>query len=136
MTWLVVKTTLKKVWYFFKTYWYVPLLISWAIIVWLLLRRGPSRITDILFSAEKSYREQIDALNKAHKREIRKRDETLKKYYDTIEKLEEERKRKNQELTEKEKKRVKELTERYKDDPESFAKEMAERFGFEYVETE
>ena len=135
MTWLAVKATLKKVWHFFKTYWYVPLLISWAAIVWLLFKKDPKNLVSILHSAEKSYRDQIRIINEAHDSEIKKRDETIKKYHDTIEKLEAERKKKNQELTEKEKKRVKELTEKYRDDPESFAREMAEKFGFEFVET-
>ena len=33
-----------------------------------------------------------------------------------------------------EKKRVKELAERYKDDPEAFTREFADKFGFKYVE--
>ena len=136
MTWLAVKTTLKKIWYFFKTYWYIPLLLSWAIIAWLLFRNSKMNIADILYAAEESYRNQIDTLNKAHEGEIKKRDENIKRYQDTIEKLEEERKRKNEELTEKEKKRIKELAEKYKNDPEGYVKEIADKFGFEYVEAE
>lgn len=136
MTWLAVKTTLKKIWYFFKTYWYIPLLLSWTIIAWLLFRNSKMNIADILYAAEESYRDQIDTLSKAHEGEIKKRDETIRRYQDTIEKLEEERKRKNEELTEKEKKRIKELAEKYKNDPEGYVKEIADKFGFEYVETE
>lgn len=136
MTWLIVKTTLKKVWFFFKTYWYIPLLLSWAVIAWLIFKNSGSNITDILFAAEESYRKQIDILNKAHEDEIKKRDEVLKRYQETVDQLEAERKRKNEELSEKEKKRIKELAEKYKDDPEAFAREIADKFGFEYVENE
>jgi len=136
MTWLAVKTFFKKSWLFFKTYWYIPLLLSWAIIAWLLLRSSSTNIMDVLYSAEKSYRDQIEILNESHEREIQKRDEVLKRYEKTIKQLEEDRKRKNEELTTKEKKRVKELAEKHKDDPEAFAREIADKFGFEYVEHE
>ena len=136
MTWLAVKTILKKVWYFFKTYWYIPLLLSWTIIAWLIFRNSGMNIADIFHTAEESYRKQIDILNKAHEEEIKKRDEALKRYQDTIEKLEEERRKKNEELTAKEKKRIKELAEKYKNNPEAYAREIADKFGFEYVESQ
>tara|TARA_Y100000310_G_scaffold79162_1_gene75833 strand:- start:4171 stop:4581 length:411 start_codon:yes stop_codon:yes gene_type:complete len=136
MTWLAVKTILKKIWCFFKIYWYIPLLISWAIIAWLIFRNSGMGIADILYAAEESYRNQIDILNKAHKEEVKERDEVIKRYQDTIEKLEEERRKKNEELTEKERKRIKELAEKYKNDPEAFVREIADKFGFEYVENE
>jgi vacuolar-type H+-ATPase subunit H len=136
MTWLAIKTFFKKVWYFFKTYWYIPLLLSWAIIAWLIFRNSGVSVAEILHKAEKSYRKQIDVLNEAHSEEVKKRDEAIKRYQDTIEKLEEERKKKNEELTEKEKKRVKEIAEKYKNDPEAYAREIADKFGFEYVENE
>ena len=133
---LKAKTIFKKVWYFLKTYWYIPLLISWAIIAWLAFRNSGTSIADILFAAEESYRGQIDVLNEAHDTEIKKRDEILKRYQETIEKLEEDRKRKNEELLNKEKKLVKELAEKYHSDPEAYAREIADKFGFEYVENE
>ena len=133
---LKTKTIFKKVWYFLKTYWYIPLLISWAIIAWLVFRNSGTSIADILFAAEESYRGQIDVLNEAHEAEIKKRDEILKRYQETIEKLEEDRKRKNEELLNKEKKLIKELAEKYHSDPEAYAREIADKFGFEYVENE
>ena len=130
------KIIFKKVWYFFKTYWYVPLLISWAVIAWLIFRKSSADITGVLWAAEKSYRDHIDVLNEAHGNEIKKRDEAIERYEKTIKQLEEERKRKNEVLTAKEKKRVKELAEKHKDDPEAYAREIADKFGFEYVENE
>ena len=133
---LKAKTIFKKVWYFLKTYWYIPLLISWAIVAWLVFRNSGMNIADILLAAEESYRGQIDVLNEAHDAEIKKRDEILKRYQETIEKLEEDRKRKNEELLTKEKRLVKELAEKYHSDPEAYAREIADKFGFEYVENE
>ena len=52
----------------------------------------------------------------------------------TIKQIEEERKLKNKELLSKEKKLIKKLAEKYKDDPEAYAREIADKFGFEFVE--
>ena len=38
------------------------------------------------------------------------------------------------ELLNKEKKLIKELAEKYHSDPEAYAREIADKFGFEYVE--
>ena len=134
MTWLTIKTSLKKMYAFFKIYWYVPLLLSWAAIAWFLLRRSSADILNVLHTAEKNYREQIAVLNKSYKEEAQKRDQALKRYEDTIRQLEREKKHKNKELSAKEKKRVKELAEKHKDDPEAYAREIAHKFGFKYVE--
>ena len=133
---LKTKTILKKVWHFLKIYWYVPLLLSWAFIAWLLLRQSSTNMVDVLHSAEKSYRDQIRILNKAHKEEIKKRDAALRRYEQTIKQIEAERKLKNEELLTKEKKLIKQMVEKYKDDPEAYAREIADRFGFEFVEAE
>jgi CII-binding regulator of phage lambda lysogenization HflD len=136
MTWLSIATFFKKVWYFFKTYWYIPLSLSWAIIAWLLLRKSSGNILDVLHSAEESFKQQLEAINDAHGKEIKKRDEVIRRYQLTIKQLEEERRKKNEELTEKEKKRIKELAEKHKEDPEGFVKDIADNFGFEVVEPE
>ena len=136
MTWLAVKTFFKKAWTFLKTDWYIPLLLSWAIIAWLVLRQSPSRVMDVLKQAEDSFKQQLDIITRAHEEDIKKRDEVIRRYQLTIKQLEEERRKKNEELTEKEKKRIKELAEKHKEDPEGFIKDIADNFGFEVVEPE
>ena len=136
MTWLAVKTFFKKAWTFLKTYWYIPLLLSWAIIAWLVLRQSPTRVLDVLKQAEDSFKQQLDIITRAHEEEISKRDEVIRRYQLTIKQLEEERRKKNEELTEKEKKRIKELAEKHKEDSEGFVKDIADNFGFEVVEPE
>ena len=133
MTWLAVTTFLKKAWVLLKTYWYVPLLLSWAIIAWLLLRKSSGNILDVLHGAEESFKQQLKVINDAHSEEIKKRDEVIRRYQLTIKQLEEERRKKNEELTEKEKKRIKKLADKHKEDPEGFVKDIADNFGFEVV---
>ena len=136
MTWLAVTTFLKKAWVLLKTYWYVPLLLSWAIIAWLLLRKSSGNILDVLHGAEESFKQQLKVINDAHSEEIKKRDEVIRRYQLTIKQLEEERRKKNEELTEKEKKRIKKLADKHKEDPEGFVKDIGDNFGFEVVEPE
>jgi len=105
VTFLAVKTFLKKAWVWLKNYWHFPALLIYTLIMWLVFRKNNAVTLEVLKNSQDSYRKQIDAINKSREEEMKKRDEIIKRYQDTIEKLEEERKRKNEELTEKEKKR-------------------------------
>ena len=131
---LKTKTIFKKIWHFLKIYWYVPLLLSWAIILWFIAKKQSKDITEVFWTAEESFRKQLHIINKSHEKEIQERNQILKRYEDTIKQLEQDRKQKNEELSAKEKKKVKELVEKYKDDPEAYAREIADKFGFEFVE--
>ena len=134
MTWLGVKLFFKKAWLALKTYWYVPLLVSWAVIAWLVLGRRSSAISVALYSAEKSYRDQARILEKAHNEDLSRRDLAIAKYLKTIEGLELELKKRKLFLRDSEKERVKELAEQFKNKPDEYTKRIAEEFGFEYVE--
>ena len=134
MTWLNIKLALKKAWIMLKTYWYVPLLLSWAIIAWLVLGKRSSVVSNILYSAEKSYRDQVRILERVHTEEMSKRDVVLARYLKTIQSLESELEKRKLYLRDSEKERVKELAEQYKNKPDEYTKKIAEEFGFEYVE--
>ena len=133
MTWLVAKKTLKKTWTWLKHNWYVPVVVIYTLVLWLLFRTG-NQAKEVLDIRSKSYEAQINAINEAHKEEIRKRDEILKKYDETIKKIEEEFAKKNEELDSKKRKTVKELVKKYYNEPDALAKMIAEKFNFDYVE--
>ena len=135
MTWTAFKLAAKKVWVWTKNYWHIPALLIYTLVMWIMFRRDSAVILQVLNNARNSYESQIKVLSDTHEKEIQKRDEILKRYQETIEKLEEDRKRKNEELLNKEKKLVKELAEKYHSDPEAYAREIADKFGFEYVES-
>jgi len=132
---LVIKKILKKVWVWLKHNWKAPFVVLVALFTWLVLRKK-NVAEQILKVREASYKAQIDAIDKAHKEEIQKRDEILKKYSETITRLEEEFAKDNKELDAKKKKSVKEIVEKYYDNPDALAKMIGKRFGFKYSEEE
>ena len=134
MTWLGVKLFLKKTWALLKAYWYLPLLLSWAITAWFFFGRRSGTITKVLYTAEKSYRDQVKTLEDSHKEEISKRDKALERYLKTVRAMELELGKRKLELRDSEKERVRELAEKFKNKPDEYTKRIAEEFGFEYVE--
>jgi hypothetical protein len=135
MTWLVVKKALKKTWVWLKHNWYIPAVLVYTVVLWIFFRRK-DKAHDVLKVRSKSYEAQIEAINKSHAEEIEKRDEILKQYNETINRLEEEFERKNKELDNKKRKAVKEIVEKHYNDPDALARMLSEKFGFEHWETE
>tara|TARA_R100000008_G_C3530711_1_gene139121 strand:- start:171 stop:578 length:408 start_codon:yes stop_codon:yes gene_type:complete len=133
ITLLAVKTFLKKAWVWLKHNWHVPAVIVYTLVLWILFR-NKDKAREVLEIRAKSYEDQIDAINKSHEEEIKKRDEILNKYSETIRKLEEEFAKKNKELDTKKKKSVKEIVEKHYNEPDVLAKMIADKFGFEYTE--
>ena len=129
ITWLATKAFLKKAWTWLKHNWYVPLVVVYTLLLWALFRRKDEALK-ILEIRSESYKAQIEAINKAHTEEIKKRDEILEKYSETVKKLEEEYIKNNKELDNIKKKEVKELVEKYYNDPDTLANMINEKFGF------
>ena len=135
MTWLVVKKALKKTWVWLKHNWYVPAVLVYTIVLWIFFRRK-DKAHDVLKVRSESYEAQIEAINKSHAEEIEKRDEILKQYDETIKRIEKEYETKNEELDNKKKKAVKEIVEKHYNDPDTLARMLSDKFGFDYLETE
>tara|TARA_R110000824_G_scaffold67377_6_gene174527 strand:+ start:1043 stop:1450 length:408 start_codon:yes stop_codon:yes gene_type:complete len=133
ITFLTLKKILQKTWVWLKHNWMAPFVIVYTLVLWVLFRKK-DKAREVLEVRAKSYEDQIDAINKAHEEEINKRDEILKKYSETVKRLEEEFAKYNKELDEKKKKSVKEIVEKYYNDPDTLAKMIGKRFGFEYTE--
>jgi|TARA_R100000008_G_scaffold75168_2_gene54257 hypothetical protein len=133
ITFLTIKKTLSKAWAWLKHNWVAPFIVLYTLFLWVILRRK-DEAQAVLEIRDRSYKDQIDAINDAHKKEIEKRDEILEKYDKTVERLEEEFAKNNKELTEEKKKSVKEIVEKYYDDPDTLAIMIGKRFGFKYTE--
>jgi len=135
MSLLIIKKYLKKCWTWLKHNWKAPLVVLTVLFTWFILRRK-NVAEQILKIREASYKAQIDAINHAHEEELKKRDEILEQYTKTVSNLEEEFAKNNKELDEKKKKSVKKIVEKYYNDPDTLAKMIGKRFGFEYTEGE
>ena len=133
ITFLALKKILKKSWVWLKHNWYVPAVIIYTLVLWLLFRRKDAAFK-VLETRNKSYKDQIDVINKSHEEELEKRNKVIEKYNDLITKIEEKYSADRQELDNKKRKEVKDLVEKYHDDPDALAKLIAEKYGLNYVE--
>ena len=133
LTWLTVKASLKKTWVWLKHNWYVPAVIVYTIILWLLFR-NKSKALEVLEIRSESYKDQIRAIEDTYQEEVDNRDEILKRYNEILSNLEKEYEEKNMLLDRKKKEEVRKIVTEYNDSPDDLAKILAERYGLEYVE--
>jgi hypothetical protein len=129
---LILKKFYKKGWAFLKHNWYVPAILIYTAILWLVFRRKDAAYT-VLKIRNDSYKTQVEAINKAHTDEIEKRNKILEKYNEVVTKIEEERSIEEKELDSKKKKEVKKIVEKYYDKPDELAKMLADKYNFTYV---
>jgi len=133
ITFLALKTVLKKAWVWIKHNWHVPAVLVYTLVLWAMFRRKDTAST-ILEERNKSYKNQIDVINKSHEEELEKRNKIIEKYNGLIIKIEEKYSADRQELDNKKRKEVKDMVEKYHDDPDALAKLIAEKYGLTYVE--
>lgn len=133
-TFLSVRTFCKKAWLWLKHNWKVPAIILYTMVLWLFFRRKDAAY-QILEERNKSYRQQVEAINRLHKEEIKKRDDILEKYSDILSELEKKYSEGSREIDEQKKKEIKNLVEKYNEQPDELAKLLADKFGLEYVDS-
>jgi len=133
LTFLTIKTFFKKAWAWLKHNWKVPLVLIYTIALWIFFRKG-DEARKVLETRVESYKSQIDAINSAHAEEIKKRNQILEQYTSIIEDLEKEYAEDRKELDNKKKKEVKKIVEKYYNKPDELARELADKFNFEYKE--
>jgi hypothetical protein len=135
LTLLATKKYCKKIWVWLKHNWKIPFILVYTIVLWLVFRKK-GEAHEILRIRSESYNAQIDAINKSHEEELQKRDKILEKYGETIKRIEEEYKKKNEKLDSDKRNAVKEIVEKHYNDPSALAKLIGEKFGFNYSEIE
>tara|TARA_B100000287_G_C20324027_1_gene658996 strand:- start:33 stop:440 length:408 start_codon:yes stop_codon:yes gene_type:complete len=134
LTWLAFKTFVKKAWLWIKTHWYVPALIIYTVVLHVLFKRDSENIIKMMDASKESYEKQLEAVDNSYKEEIRKRDDLILKYQESLKKIEEEYKIKINDLSRKEKEEVVKIVEDNKETPDVLAKELSRLFGTDYVE--
>ena len=117
MTWLAVKTFFKKAWAWVVKYWQYFALACYTVIVYTLLRKNKNadNIKQAFKASKKAHKEEVEAINNAHKEELAKRDKIIEDYNKTIMKLDEK------------------IVEETHNDPEGRTARIANEFGFELV---
>mgnify|MGYP003116817921 CR=1 FL=1 len=120
---------LKKAWAWLKTHWYFPILLVLLAITYFSGRARVNKVLKMFEVSKESYDKQIDAINKSHEQELKKREELYTAYVTTMKKLEKEHKESLSSLDEEKKKKLDEMVKKYKGSPEELANELSEMFG-------
>jgi len=131
MTWLATKHFLQKVWIWTKNYWYIPLLVVFALAALFVKRTDVA--TKLLKTRSESYKEQIGVLNESHAGEIARRDEIIRIHQEVMGQLDEQLESDLQEVDRSKEKRIKELIEENHDNPEALSRALGDAFGIQYV---
>lgn len=134
MNWISARHILKKIWTWLKTYWYVPVLLMYTLIMMKVFRRDGKSVLEVLSITKESYKKQVDILQEVHEKEIKKRDEIVTHYNEVIKKVDEEYRARNIALDAHKKKRIKSLVRDYHDDPEHLTQLLKITFGIHYEE--
>ena len=136
MSLLSVKFFAKKLYLWIKAHWQIPLLILWTFFVYLFSKRNTDAIVETLNIRKESYKDQIAAINKAHRNEILKRESLLEEYEKTLESIEKIFKEKQRKLTELQKEMIKDVIIKSKNEPEEVLRKIEQEFGIIYVKDE
>ena len=134
MSWLVAKKALKSTWLWLKTYWQVPVLAAWSIVVYILSKRNTDALVEVMNAKKESYEKQINELKTRHNNEIIERDRLIKQYHETVSAIEKKYKEKQKKLKAKEKRKIKEIVRKSKGEPDVIKAEIEKSFGFVFVD--
>jgi len=135
ITWAATKLFFKKAWLWLKTHWYVPVVLLYTAVLWVLFRRNAEAALEVLTTSKESYKAQIKTIEDSHALEIARRDKALAQYESIIRALEKEYETSREALSNDKKKKVKEYIEMYESDPDGLVKIMEEKFGIKYEPT-
>lgn len=135
LTWIAVKTFLKKAWETIKKYWKYLLALVYGIGVWVFFKDRSEKVKEVLDATKDSHKKQIEEIEEIHEQEIRERDKIIADYNKIIEGIEKKYSEENKKLSKKKKDEIKKLVEKHGDDPGTLATMLSEEYGFIYVTT-
>jgi len=130
--WTVIKLGFNKFWVWLRTYWQIPFLILWTMLVYFLTRRNTDAIIEVLNAKQDAHKKEVDALNRAHDDKILKLKNLNKQYEETIKKLEERFAEEDKKLTEKHIKDVKKVVIESKGNPDEVINKIEKTFGITF----
>ena len=122
-------TTLKKIWAFLKTHWYIPVIIIIAIV----LKGRNTSLLKIIDAQKESYDKQKAAIENAEREKEEAKERIEKEYEKAAQKIEEEYAKMNKEISNRQKDIIKKTVKKFHSDPDALAKELSEKFGVQYV---
>ena len=120
---------LKKAWAWFKTHWYLPLLLVLLAITYFSGRARVNKVLRMFEASKDSYEKQIKVINESHEQELRKQEELYNTYLSTMKKLERDHNINLDALEEEKKKKLDEMVKKYKGTPKELEQELGAMFG-------
>ena len=130
MTLLAVKHTAHKVWIWCTHHWKLVALFAYTLLMWVVFRRGDSDAPrEVLEIRKEAHRKEMAVVTKVHEEEVKRREENLESYQETIAKIEKEYEKEERTLTKDKRKRVKKLVEDYREEPEKLTEIVSVMFG-------
>ena len=124
---------LKKIWSFFKNYWYIPLVVVVSSIGYLLTKSRKVPTDEILKASKKSHEIEKAAIESAAKQKISAKQKVQEEYENAVRAIGHVHRVQNKELEEKSKKEIKEIVKKHYNDPDSLSKDISDLFGIKYV---
>ena len=134
MTWLSTKTFFKACWLWIRTYWQVPFIIFWTILVYLFARRNTDALLEVLEAKKSSHKDEIESLKRLHKDEILRLKGLQEQYVKTIQELEGKFKAQEKQLSKKQVEDVKDIVIKSKGNPEEIKRKIEDEFGIKFKE--
>lgn len=133
MKWNKMIIFLRKAYSFIKAYWYIPVIIIGILFFAVVFNEKNYSLLNILSKRKEMHKREVEAIEKIHSEEIRKREEALEVYHKTIKSIEEKYEKDSLNLTNSKKKEIKKIVDETHDNPDLLAKKLANQMGFEIV---
>jgi F0F1-type ATP synthase membrane subunit b/b' len=121
--------TLKKIWAFLKTHWYIPVII----VVGIVMKSKSDSLLKIIDAQKDSYDKQKAAIEEAEQKKQDAKQQIDKEYKTIISSIEKAHARNNQNLEEKKKKQIKKLVKKHYNSPKKMSLEISKALGLNYV---
>mgnify|MGYP003627588070 CR=1 FL=1 len=123
----------KKVWTWTKHHWYIPVILI-LILACILAGKGvKNKYFDIMMQSRENYKKEVEIIKKNNAEEKEKTLNALRRYQESLAKIEEDFSVKMEELPKKEKKEVEAAIEKFDNDPDKLAEEIANILGAQNV---
>ena len=121
-----------KIWIWFKTFWWIPLLVVVGIIAFVFFGNSSWAI-NLLKKTIEGYNNQITVIEDLNQKEKEEKEKLQQQYDLIISALETKYAVDNKVLKEEEKEAVKKLVEENKETPEVLTEKLADAFGFKVI---
>ncbi len=121
--------TLKTIFSFIKTHWYIPVVV----IIGLIAKSKSDSMLKIIDTQKETYEKEKIAIEAAAEEKVKAKQKVQEEYEDAVAAIERVRTLQNKELESKSKKEIKKIVKKHYNEPDKISKEISDLFGLTYV---